>query len=269
MPRIAHAVLGGTFDRLHAGHAALLSAAFAAGRRVSVGVTTDAFVRSLGKPRGGAIQPYPVRRRTLGRWIARHFPGREWRLVPLADRFGRSVEAGVGVLIVSAETAGGGRAVNAERRRRGRRPVPVVVVPLVLADDLGPVSSRRIRAGEIDRSGRRRSPILVGVAAESAPDRLAALSAVRSAFPTARMTLVPASAAPRGPTARRAFRLAERARGRRDLGVGVARDAVKGWVVAVRSSAVALDPRAIPGTAPGDLRRGLLRVLAPRRPQAL
>lgn len=265
MPRYAHAVLGGTFDRLHVGHAALLGAAFAAGRQVSIGLTTDAFVGRSGKPAAERLQPYATRRRALVRWLRRHFPRRRYRIVPLEDTFGRSVGPGIGVLVVSAETAAGGRAVNAERRRRGRRPVPIVTVPLVLADDLRPVSSRRIRAGEIDRRGRRVGPISAGIATADPSDRAAAARAVRRAFPRARVHAVPV-----GPgRADSARALAARAARGLELGLGVVRRPGGGWSVAERSRAVALDPRVIPGRKPAALVRGLASYLAPRRAQAL
>ncbi|HTP53788.1 MAG TPA: pantetheine-phosphate adenylyltransferase [Thermoplasmata archaeon] len=269
MPRYAHAVLGGTFDRLHVGHAALLAAAFRAGRRVSVGVTTDAFVRSVGKPGARSIQPYAVRRRSLRRWISAHFPRRECRLVPLSDRYGRSVGPGVDVLVVSAETEDGGRAVNAERRRRGEPSVPIVVVPLVLADDLWPVSSRRIRAGTIDRRGRRIAPLSVGIATDDPADRAVVVAAVRRAWPRARWRLVAGPRGPRRRAAPAARRLAAAAIGRTELALGVARGRAGGWVLVERSRVSELDPVAVRGSSRGALREGVARLLRPRRAQGL
>jgi pantetheine-phosphate adenylyltransferase len=262
-------VLGGTFDRLHVGHAALLAAAFAAGRRVSVGLTTDRFVRDAGKPGVRSIQGYAARRRALRGWLSAHFPRREWRVVPLADRFGRSVEPGVGVLVVSAETERGGRAVNDERRRRGLPSVPVVVVPLLLADDLAPVSSRRIRAGEIDRHGRRCAPLSVGLAVADRGDRVAAARGIREAIRPSKIRVARSKARVRGSAAAQARRLADRALPGRDLGVGVARRPRGGWVAVERSARVTLDPRNIAGGSPAQLTRGVRGLLRPDRPQPL
>ncbi|NNN17589.1 MAG: pantetheine-phosphate adenylyltransferase [Thermoplasmata archaeon] len=180
MARFPVVVLGGTFDRLHVGHEALLSSAFRVGRKVGIGLTTTEFLRGRPKPRTELIASYRARRRALATWVRRHYPDRAWWIAPLDDGFGRSVEPGVSALVVSSDTREGARAVNRERRRRGLPPVVVVTVPLVLADDLQPVSSRRIRARIIDRRGRRLSRIPIHVRAPSAarPAIRAALEAV-------------------------------------------------------------------------------------------
>jgi pantetheine-phosphate adenylyltransferase len=189
--RFGRVVLGGTFDRLHAGHEALLATAFRAGRTVAIGLTTDGYLSRHPKPAGPRIATYRRRRAVLRRWLGTRYPRSRWTVVPLEDTFGRSVEDGVDALVVSADTRAGGRAVNAERRRRGRSAVPILVVPLVLADDLRPVSSRRIRSGEIDREGHRRSRIRIAVAAGSERDRAAAARGLRRAFPRVWVAPVP------------------------------------------------------------------------------
>jgi cytidyltransferase-like protein len=266
VPTYGRAVLGGTFDHLHAGHAALLSAAFRAGRSVAIGVTTDRYLAEHPKPAGGRLQSYATRRRALVRWLVRHYPGRSWRTSPLSNRFGRSVEPGVDVLVVSVDTVGGGRAVNAERRRRGRPVVPVVVVPVVLADDLGPISSRRIRSGAIDRDGRRRSPIRIGLGVSDPADAPPAIRAIRTAFPTARVRVakVPRPGSERSPN-RLARQLARRAIEGRELALGVARIPRGGWCLVERSAAVELAVRAVPPGTPSTLEQASLAQLRPAR----
>ncbi len=259
-----HAVLGGTFDHFHVGHAALLDAAFRAGRSVSVGVTTDRYLALHPKPEAETLQPYGARVRAVRRYLTARHPTDRFRTVPLEDRFGRSVGEGVDCLVVSAETVAGARAVNAERRRLGRRPLPILVVPLVLADDLEPVSARRIRAGTIDRNGRRRSPIRIGLEVEDARDSAAARRAVRRIFRTSRVDSGrPARSAGRHSAASRATRLARAAAEGRDLGLGVVRDPRGGWVLAERSRTVALAPRRVPSGGADRLARALEELLRP------
>jgi pantetheine-phosphate adenylyltransferase len=244
------AVLGGTFDHLHVGHHALLATAFRMGETVAIGLTTDRFVSDHPKPDTSRIQPFAVRRAALTRWIRRNFPGRTWRVVPLDNAFGRSVEPEVDVLVVSRDTLAGGRAVNRERRRLGRSPVPLVVVPLALADDLEPVSSRRVRAGEIGTAGQRFAPIRITVAVGDARDLVPTEKAVRRVFPQARVIEAIVS--------RRAVLP------RADLMVRVDRHARTGWDASERSPRVRLGPRRIRGARPAELERGLRALLRPR-----
>ena len=263
-PRYGHAVLGGTFDRLHAGHVALLATAFRLGRTVSIGVTTDAFLAAHPKPDAGRIPSYATRRRALRRWLTRRYPEARWKVVPLGDRFGRSVEPGVDVLVVSADTLKGGRAVNAERRRRGRSVTALAVVPLVLADDLLPVSSRRIRAGTIDRTGRRRSPLPFGLGLSEEADREAALRAIRRVFPSARISVTVDRAGHGGSGARGARSLARAAAAGHELGLGVTRAARGGWFLVEQGPLGEIGPVALPEGSSAVLSARIAALLAPR-----
>jgi pantetheine-phosphate adenylyltransferase len=261
-PRLA--VLGGTFDHLHVGHHALLTTAFRSGEMVAVGITTDRFLREHPKPLAGRIQSYPARRAALVRWLRAHYPSREWRVTPLEDPFGGSVGPGVGVLVVSGDTQRGGRAVNRERRRLGRPPVPVVVVPLVLADDLEPVSSRRIRAGEVATDGRRLTPMRVALATGDSRDRGAVERAVLTVFPQARITWEPVAESSPSRSSSTLSGRPLRPRPAYELAVRVSRRRAGGWSVVERSTRVRLRPRPIRGSRPTDLERGLVTLLRPR-----
>ncbi len=254
MPRYALAVLGGTFDRFHVGHEALLTAAFRLGRTVAIGVTTEAYLAAHPKPAGRRIAPYSVRRRVLAAWLRRRFPGRPFVIRPLEDRFGGSVGPRVGVLVVSADTAGGGAAVNDERARLGRRRVPVAVVPLVLADDLHPVSSRRIRAGEIDRNGRRRSAIPVELTVGDARAVGWATRAVRAVFPRARISRRVVRSFP--PHRRRGLPSDT-------LRLDVRPSSDGRWAVEESTDGRTVRARSLDGPGPRDLERGLRRCLRP------
>ncbi|MCI4361100.1 MAG: pantetheine-phosphate adenylyltransferase [Thermoplasmata archaeon] len=243
------AVLGGSFDHLHAGHRALLAAGFAAAQRVGIGITTDAYLRHNRKPYAGRIQSYATRRRILVGYLARSYPRSRWWIVPLSDGWGRSVERGVDVLIASKETADGAAAVNRERRRRGLPAVPLLLVELVRGEDGLPVSSRRVRAGIIDPSGRRRTPLRVRILGVLPEERASVRSAVRAVFPRLEVRTQWRSPAASGPSAvgttdrRRAAAAAEAASHGVDYGIVILRATGRGlsagtssWV-AVSSSA--------------------------------
>ena len=156
--RFRIAVLGGTFDRIHAGHERLLGSAFRQAEKVGIGLTSERFLREHPKALGNRIRRYSARRRGLRAYLTQRFPGREFWIASLNDVWGRSVDPGVDLLVVSSETLPGARAVNAERRRRGLPPLEILAVPLVRAEDGKPIHSSRIRLGEIDLRGRKLRP---------------------------------------------------------------------------------------------------------------
>jgi pantetheine-phosphate adenylyltransferase len=158
-PRANHgrakvAVLGGTFDHFHAGHRALLAAAFRRANEVKIGLTTDEFAQSEEKPLAQKVQSYRTRSRRLRAYLRSTYPSRRWTVIPLHDRWGRSVGPGVDLLVLSEETRHAAPPLNAERRRRGLPPLRTFVVRLVRAEDGRAIASRRIRSGEIDTEGR-------------------------------------------------------------------------------------------------------------------
>ncbi|HKT22698.1 MAG TPA: phosphopantetheine adenylyltransferase [Nitrososphaerales archaeon] len=143
---------GGTFDHLHRGHVALLAKSFEVGERVVIGVTSDAFARKEGK---NPDQRYEKRVAALESFIERSFPGRDHLIAKLDDYFGPGIASPeVEAIVVSRETAKRVPIANALRKTKGYPPLEVVVVDYVLADDSRPISSTRIRRGEIDSQGR-------------------------------------------------------------------------------------------------------------------
>jgi pantetheine-phosphate adenylyltransferase len=160
--RAPRAVLGGTFDHLHAGHRALLTAAFERAEVVGIGLTTEAFL--AGRPRKlGRVAPYAERERELRRTLERLFPRRAYQILPLKDRWGTLLEPSTGMLVASPETLPVGREANRRRRARGLPPVRLVEVATVLGEDLLPISSTRIRGGLIDGEGHRLRPLQIGL----------------------------------------------------------------------------------------------------------
>ncbi len=156
--------MGGTFDLLHDGHKALLAAAFAPRpERVLIGLTTDRFARET----RDAVNPYDLRERNLRRYLALH-SGTAFDIEPIDDAFGPADDLpDLDILVVSAERASVGPALNEARSKKGLRPLALRAVPMVLAEDGLPVQSRRIRAGTIDRHGKRLTPLRVHVGTDN------------------------------------------------------------------------------------------------------
>ena len=143
---------GGTFDHLHKGHVALLARSFEVGDRVVIGLTSDDFALKEGKT---PDQSYSERRAALEAFIHRRYPGRKYLIAKLDDYFGPGIASPeVQAIVVSRETAKRVSIANELREAKGFLPLEVVVVDYVLADDSRPISSSRIRSGELDVEGR-------------------------------------------------------------------------------------------------------------------
>lgn len=143
---------GGTFDHIHAGHLALLDKSFEVGEAVVIGVTSDAFAASMGKK---PDQPHITRVEALEDLIESRYPGRRYMIAELDDFFGPGIASPeVEAIVVSMETAARVPLANGLREKKGFPPLDVVTVDYVLAEDSKPISSTRIRKGEIDAQGK-------------------------------------------------------------------------------------------------------------------
>ncbi|MEM1923309.1 MAG: pantetheine-phosphate adenylyltransferase [Nitrososphaerota archaeon] len=145
--------LGGTFDELHVGHLALLNTAFRLSKKVIIGVTSDEFASKLMKE--GKISPMRERieelRRTLDKygWLSRA------EITQLNDPFGPLLsDERIDMLVTGPITLGRAEEAVNLRVSRGLPPVALELSPLVLAEDGRPISSTRVRLGEVDRAGR-------------------------------------------------------------------------------------------------------------------
>lgn len=144
--------VGGTFDALHRGHKILLRTAFRAGDKVLVGLSRNGFVRKLRKMH--PVDLYPKRRRELVSFLKREGLASRGKIVPLDDPYGPAINnSAIQALIVSRATRKMAERINAIRKRRGLKPLSVVSIQMVLAEDFKPISSTRIWAGEINREG--------------------------------------------------------------------------------------------------------------------
>ncbi|MFA4640335.1 phosphopantetheine adenylyltransferase [Pyrococcus kukulkanii] len=151
MKKFKKVVVGGTFDRLHLGHKALLRKAFEVGEIVYVGLTSDEMVKE--KPYAEKILPYERRLRDLLMFFEVN-SFKNYRIIKIHNAIGfttkiKSLEA----IVVSEETYKGALLVNRAREELGLKPLEIVVIPLVKSKLGGKISSSLIRAGLIDPFG--------------------------------------------------------------------------------------------------------------------
>jgi len=143
---------GGTFDEIHTGHIALVSKAFQVGKKVIIGVSSDEFAKKRGKRLN---HKFDERVENLKKMIKKEFRNANYEIAKLDGDFGPAVTTDeVGALVASSETRIKGRLLNRMRAKKGLKPVEVIAVEMVRAEDGSPMSSTRIRVGEIDGGGR-------------------------------------------------------------------------------------------------------------------
>jgi pantetheine-phosphate adenylyltransferase len=152
MKKFKKVAVGGTFDELHSGHKALINKAFEVGDKVVIGLSSDEFVSKMGKPHITA--PYNERCEELERYLKELGLAKRAEIVPLNDPIGLTISGkGLEALVVSQETERTAEKINERRRNSGLVPLERVIVKMVPAENSAPISTTRIRSGEIDRKG--------------------------------------------------------------------------------------------------------------------
>lgn len=145
-------ICGGTFDHFHKGHKDFLRAVFKNAKKAVIGITSDLFVENS-KEIG--IQTYKERKRSVENFLKAEERVRD-EIVSIDNPFGPTLEKKYShaTLVVSQSTEKGAELINSERKMKGFSTLPVIVIPLTKAEDGLPISSTRIRNGEIDRGGK-------------------------------------------------------------------------------------------------------------------
>lgn len=139
--------VGGTFEPLHDGHKALLKRAYELGN-VFIGLTSDA----LAKHRYKEVFPYEERKRNMEQYIQGEFSSQA-NIQKLHEPYGSTISEHFDYIVVSPETYPVAMEINRIRENRGLRPIEIVKIDFVLAQDGKPISSTRIKNGEIDDHG--------------------------------------------------------------------------------------------------------------------
>ncbi len=141
-------VIGGTFDRLHAGHKLLIETASKGTNHLEIWVTEDEMIRDKGPDiisyanRVGEIEDFVA---TLNTSCSLH------RLV---DEFGGAESRDdIDRIVCTAETRTTCDRINEHRVQHRLQSLDIVVVPHFIDESGEVLSSSRIRSGKVDREG--------------------------------------------------------------------------------------------------------------------
>ena len=152
MKKFRKVAVGGTFDELHKGHRSLLVKAFEVGEKVLIGLCTDEFVKKMGKPHVTA--PYQTRLKELQAFLEKSNLTKTAEITPLNDPYGKTLtDKCIDALVVSEETEKIAIKINQKRNEKSLPPLKIITISMVPAENHKPISTTRIREGEIDREG--------------------------------------------------------------------------------------------------------------------
>jgi pantetheine-phosphate adenylyltransferase len=152
MKKFRKVAVGGTFDEFHKGHKTLLVKAFEIGEHVLIGLCTDEFAKKMGKPHTTAS--YEERLKELRAFLKALGLSNKAEIVPLNDPYGSTLtDTCIQALVVSEETEKTALKINQKRSEAQLPPLTIVTISMVPAENCKPISTTRIREGEIDREG--------------------------------------------------------------------------------------------------------------------
>lgn len=144
--------IGGTFDVLHKGHKTLIDKAFEiAGTHESVfiGITIEELLKQKND-----VKPIEERKKSIEQYLTNKGILNQAIIQPITDKYGPLLKEDFDAIVVSPETVETAKEINRKRESTGKKPVKIIQIPFVLANDNKPISSSRIKKGEIDKEGK-------------------------------------------------------------------------------------------------------------------
>ena len=144
--------VGGTFNILHKGHRLLLDKAFETAEKngsVFIGVTKGEMLKDK-----MVKKPFDERVDTINKYLLSKGYEKQAIVKAIYDKYGPTIDGDFDASVVSPETVETANEINKKRISNGLKPLKIVKIPYVMAEDKKPISSTRILNKEIDEEGR-------------------------------------------------------------------------------------------------------------------
>lgn len=141
--------VGGTFDKFHKGHEKLISTAFEFGEEVLIGITSDKFANN----KIHEVESFEQRVFKIKNFVETF--NTNYEIKEIFDANGSAdVDSDLDAIVVSEETESSAENINLLRCDNGLNLLDIIVIGWIMADDGNPISSTRIRKGEINKRGK-------------------------------------------------------------------------------------------------------------------
>jgi pantetheine-phosphate adenylyltransferase len=141
--------VGGTFNKFHKGHKVILKKAFdyaGINGMVYIGISTG----DLTKFKKKKVKSYEERKRVIENYLSDEKKLQRTIFVRINSKYGLTLEENYDAIVISPETKRAAEEINHLRKQKGLKPMKIILVPYILAEDGKPISSTRIIYKEID-----------------------------------------------------------------------------------------------------------------------
>ncbi|MFH1186764.1 MAG: pantetheine-phosphate adenylyltransferase [Candidatus Levyibacteriota bacterium] len=144
--------IGGTFDYFHKGHEDFLKKAFLLSEKVLIGITSNNYVKSK---KTSGIEEFEKRKKIVTCFLKEKNFLKRAKLIKINDAFGPTLkEKNIDALLISKTGLKVAEIINKKREEKKLRKLKIIINKMILAEDRGEISSRRIRNGEMNREGK-------------------------------------------------------------------------------------------------------------------
>jgi pantetheine-phosphate adenylyltransferase len=144
--------VGGTFNKFHKGHKVILKKAFdyaGINGMVYIGISTDDLIKFKKN-----VKSYEARKRVIENYLSEEDKIQRTIFVQIKSKYGLTLEENYDAIVISPETKRAAEEINHLRKKKGLKPMKIILIPYILAEDGKPISSTRILDNEIDENGK-------------------------------------------------------------------------------------------------------------------